>query len=454
MLITLRRLVTVLTLASAVISSTVEARKLSLIRDEEVETTIRAYATPIFRAAGLDPSQVRIHLVDDSSLNAFVAGGQRIFFHSGLLMATETPNQLIGIIAHETGHISGGHLARTHEALRDATAATILAMVLGGVAAAAGGGKGAGAVIAGAPTIGQSLLLRYTRTQERAADQAAIKILERTGNSSRGLLQFIQKLGDQELLVAASQDPYVQTHPLSQDRAQSLRTHVERSKLSGRVDPPGRLARHARLRAKLHAFIESHAVTLRRYPKSNSSLSARYARAIATYRHKSSADAVAMTEALIRDYPDDPYFRELKGQILVESGKVADGMRAYAEAVKRRPDSTLLRLGLAQAQVETQDPEAARSAIDNLELARRREPDNPSIWRWLASAYGMIGEEPRAALATAERYALLKRWREAGGQARRAMKGLAKATPSYLRASDIADVAKHESGRKDGGKQR
>ncbi len=426
---------------------------MSLIRDEEVETTIRAYATPIFQAAGLEASQVRIHIVQDSSLNAFVAGGQRIFFHTGLLLGTETPNQLIGIIAHESGHIAGGHLARTHEALRDATAATIIAIVLGGVAAAAGGGAAAGALIASGGAAGQSVFLRYTRTQEAAADQAAIKLMEQTGQSSLGLLQFIEKLGDQELLVAASQDPYVRSHPLSQDRAQSLRTHVSRSKLTGRVDRPAYVAMHARMRAKLYAFLESYAITLRRYPERDSSLPARYARAIATHRHKNSERAVELTDELIRDYPNDPYFWELKGQILVESGRVVEGMTAYEEAVRLRPDSTLLRVGLAQAQVESQDLESARAAIVNLDLARRREPDDPSIWRWLAAAHGTIGEEPRAALATAERYALLNRWREAGGQARRALKGFSPGSPSYLRAQDIATVAAHKT-RRDGGGRR
>ncbi len=426
---------------------------MSLIRDEEVESTIRAYATPIFQAAGLEASQVRIHIVQDSSLNAFVAGGQRIFFHTGLLLGAETPNQLIGIIAHETGHIAGGHLARTHEALRDATAATIIAVVLGGVAAAAGGGAAAGAIIIGSGAAGQSVFLRYTRTQEAAADQAAIKLLEQTGQSSLGLLQFIEKLGDQELLVAASQDPYVRSHPLSQDRAQSLRTHVSRSKLTGRLDRPAYVAMHARMRAKLYAFLESYAITLRRYPERDSSLPARYARAIATHRHKNSERAVELTDELIREHPNDPYFWELKGQILVESGRVVEGMTAYEEAVRLRPDSTLLRVGLAQAQVESQEPAAARAAIVNLELARRREPDDPSIWRWLAAAHGMIGEEPRAALATAERYALLNRWREAGGQARRALKGFSPGSPSYLRAQDIANVAAHKTRRDRGGRR-
>ncbi len=443
-----------MTLTAVLLSSTAEAQRLSLIRDEEVETTIRDYATPIFRAAGLDPEAVRIHIVRDTALNAFVAGGQRIFLHTGLLMEAETPNQLIGIIAHETGHISGGHLARSHEALRDATAATILAVVLGGIAAAAGGGPGAGAVIAGAPAAGHSVFLRYTRTQEGAADQAALKILDQTGHSARGLLQFIQKLGDQELLVSASQDPYVRTHPLTRDRAQSLRTHVERSPNSATLDSPQRLAKHARMRAKLHAFLEGYAITLRRYPKSDTSLPARYARAIATHRHRRSDDAVRMTEALIAAFPKDPYFWELKGQILVESGKVEPGMHAYAEAVKLHPKSTLLRLGLAQAQVETQQPEAARAAIANLEIARQREPEDPAVWRWLAAAHGAVGEDALAALATAERYALINRWREAGGQARRALKGLSSGTPSWRRASDIAQVAEQKARKKDGSVRR
>jgi predicted Zn-dependent protease len=390
--------------------------------------------------AGLEASSVRVHLVRDNTLNAFVAGGQNIFFNTGLLLAADSPNQVIGVIAHETGHISGGHLARTQDALRGASAPAILAMVLGAAAMAAGAGDAGAAVIAGGAQVAQRSLLSYTRTQEGAADQAALSFLEQTQQSARGLMEFLDKLGDQEALQATSQDPYVRTHPLSRERIETIRAHLERSRYSAAKDPPAFLAAHARMKAKLHGFLDPPEATFRRFPETDASLPARYARAIALHQARRFDEAVAAADSLISEHPQDPYFHELKGQILLEAGRVDEAVAPYAESVRLSPDDALLRLNLGQAQVSARSDAWVKAAIQNLELAARDDPRDATAWRWLAQAYGRDGQEAMAALATAERYLLTGDFKGAALQADRAARTLPEG-PSRLRALDLKEAA-------------
>ncbi|MFQ5958858.1 MAG: M48 family metallopeptidase, partial [Alphaproteobacteria bacterium] len=246
-----------------------EGARISFIRDAEIENTIRTYATPLFTAAGFDADQVRVLIVNDSRLNAFVAGGMNLFLNTGLLLASESPEQVIGVIAHETGHIAGGHLARTQDALRGASAAAILAYVLGAAAIAAGSAEGGAAVIAGGQSIAQQTFLQYSRSQEQAADQFAVSVLDATGQSAEGLLQFLEILGDQEVLLTSSQDPYLRTHPLTRDRIGFLRHHVQISPFSGRAPPPAFVEAFARMQAKLRGFLDPPERTLARYPASD-----------------------------------------------------------------------------------------------------------------------------------------------------------------------------------------
>lgn len=425
------------------------ARSVQLIRDAEIEATIRTYATPLFEAAGLDPRAVEVLIVDDTTLNAFVAGGQKIFVNTGLLLAAETPNQLIGVLAHETGHIAGGHLARTHEALKNASAQSILALILGGAAAAAGAGDAAAAIITGGASLSQRTFLQYTRAQEGVADQAAVRYLEITGQSPVGLMEFIETLGDQELLVASSQDPYVRTHPLSQERVESLRAQVATSRYRDAKDPPDFIILHERMRAKLFGYLNGLVQTLRKYPESDVSLPARYARAIAYHRAHKTQTALEVLAGLLAEAPDDPYFHELKGQILLESQQVEAAIPAYARAVELQPDDGQLRLGLGQAQASSASAEYVKEAVENLKAAAAIEPRNPTAWRWLATAYARDEQLAMAALATAERYALTGEYRDALLQANRALKGLPRGSPSYLRAEDLERLAKQRLEKQD-----
>lgn len=425
-----------------------QARSFSFIRDAEIEDTIRLFGAPLFAAAGLEPSAVRVYLVKDPSLNAFVAGGQKIFINTGLLIASDNANQVIGVIAHETGHITGGHLARAQDALRDASAQSIMAFVLGAAAAAAGQGGAGQAIIAGGTQLAQRSFLKYSRVQESSADQAALTMLERTGQSANGMLVFFDKLGDQEALLSASQDPYVRTHPLTRDRVDTIRAHVARSANSNVPERPEFVVRHNRMRAKLIAFLRSPTTTFRKYPANDHSLWGRYARSIARHKKRETDKALALIEGLLAEHPMDPYFHEFHGQILLESGNAEAAVAPYERAVALRPNEVLLRIGLGQAQVSVENDRHIKAAVENMRRAVQLAPGNPSAWRWLGMAHGRLGNIGLAALATAERYLLTGKFRDAGGQAARAERALAKGTPGWLRAQDLKSAAEQAAKRR------
>ena len=438
----LARSVALLLFAVAVtLGSTAWAAKIAFIRDAEIETTIRNYATPLFTAAGLDANAVRVYLVNDRALNAFVAGGMNLFLNTGLLTRVESPNQLIGVIAHETGHIAGGHLARTEEALRGATAATILVYVLGAAAAVAGSGDAAVAIIAGGTSIGQQSFLQYSRTQERSADQFAVTTLDRTGQSSRGLLAFLEILGDKDVLPTSQQAEYARTHPLAQDRVNFVRNHVAGSQFSDVQDTQENLIAFHRMQAKLRGFLDPTGRVLKRFPETDTSVEARYARSVAYYRRVEIPSALAEVDSLIDEDPADPFFHELKGQILFENGRIIEAAASYQAAVDRLPASPLLRVGLAQALIEVGDPALLGAARDHLETAVSLNRDNATAWRHLSIVYGRSDEPGRSALASAEYALLTGRYKDALRFADRADNFLPFGSPTQLRVEDIRYTA-------------
>ena len=423
-----------------------QQQRISLIRDAEIETIIRGYATPIFEAAGLSASDVRIHLVNDQRLNAFVANGLNLFIHTGLIQRTDDPTQLIGVIAHETGHISGGHLVRVRDEMSNAVVQTLLGAALGAAAALASGEGGVGAAIAmGTQEMARRNFLQYSRSQESSADQAALRYLDATGLSARGLLQFLEVLGEQELLSSTRQDPYLRTHPITQERIDSTREHVARSRYSDAPAPAEWREAHARIRAKLDGFLYPPQTTLARYKPEDRSLGARYARSIAYYRQADLANALPMIDALIAESPRDPYFHELRGQMLFENGRVVESIPSYERAVQLLPGSPLLRQELARASIETQDAGRLKQAISHLNEATRLEPGSPWTWRLLGIAYGKDGQMGMASLALAESALLRGARNEARSQAERAQRALQEGSASWLRADDIKRAAQERS---------
>jgi predicted Zn-dependent protease len=413
----------------------------NFIRDTEIEADIRTMVTPIWKAAGLEPSALHVYLIEDKQLNSFVAGGQNEFIYSGLIMRADTPNQLLGVLAHETGHIAGGHLTRFQEAARNASIEGIIAMVLAAAATVAGRGSGGGGAFLGAEGVAQRAFAQYSVTQEASADQAALTFLDRSGQSSRGLLQFFQVLQGEELLAGARQDPYLRTHPLTEQRIEYVRNHVEHSRFSDAPDTAANIEMLKRIKVKLGAFTAPPSSTLAAYPETDQSVLARYARAIAYYRIPKLDKALPIIDGLIRDYPKDPYFRELKGQMLFENGRIADAAQPYEEAVRLAPAAPLLRISLAQVYVESNDPKVNKRAIAYLNDALRSEDKETTGWHLLATAYGRDSQMGMAALALAEEGLAAGKKKDATQQASRAKALLLKNSAAYSRAEEIGREA-------------
>ena len=410
------------------------AQAANAIRDAEIENDIRTLSRPIWRAAGLDPGDVGIYLIQDSQLNSFVAGGQAIFINTGLITRAETANQLIGVIAHETGHITGGHILRAKEAMRNASIEAIIAMVLGAAASVAGG---SGAPLLGAMGVAQRSFLQFSVAQESTADHAALNYLDRACLSARGLLRFFEILQTTELLAGDRQDAWSRTHPLTAMRAQTVRDHVQRARCSDAPDPPGSAELLRRIHVKLHAFLDPPNSTLASHPESDRSELARYARAIAYYRTPDLGRALPTVDGLIRDFPNNPYYRELKGQMLFENGRLREAIRPYEDAVRLAPSAALLRISLSQVYIETGDPALNKRAIAYLNDASREEGRDSQVWRFLAIAYGRDNQMGMAALSLAEQAFAHRNKKSAMQEATRAQRLLARNTPAYSRAEDI-----------------
>jgi predicted Zn-dependent protease len=417
------------------------AQNLSLISDAETERMIRGFAAPVFAAAGLTTDSVSVHIVNDPALNAFVAGGQRIFLFTGLLIEADHPGQIIGVLAHETGHISGSHLARTQDALRGANAIAVVAAVLGVAAAVAGGAAAGAAVLASGTQIAGQSVLQYSRAQESAADQAAVRFLENTGQSSRGLIEVMKKLGDQEALLRRDQTSYGRSHPLSRDRILALESLIDRSSSRASIPTPKQVAMFDRVRAKVLAF-QDPKKAMREYLDTDASVPARYARAIAHHQLTNPTRAVAEIDSLIADYPDDPYFHELKGQILFENGGRSTAIPPHREAVRLAPQEPLLRLALGQSLVAINDPALTREAIIHLEEAVRIDRALTGAWGQLAIAYGRDGQLGMSSLASAEQAMGAGRLGDARGHATRGERLLPVGSPGQLRAQDILSAVK------------
>ncbi|MCB1493379.1 MAG: M48 family metalloprotease, partial [Rhodobiaceae bacterium] len=378
----------------------------------------------------------------------FVADGRRMFINVGTLMKTDRPNEVIGVIAHEAGHIAGGHLARTREQLAKTQTAAIIAMLLGAaaVAAAAAAGSGGvagqagGAAALGGRQIAERSFLAYRRSEERNADLAAVNYLNATGQSGKGMLDVFQQFSDQSVFTSRFTDPYVVSHPMPRDRIATLENVVKSSPYYATADDPALQARHNLVKAKLYGFLESPQAVFRRYPPSDDSLPARYARAIARFRTADIRAAIKDIDGLIKSQPRNPYFQELKGQALMESGRPRDAIAPLQLAVKLAPDAGLIRILLGQAQVASNDNRMLDAAIANLRNGLKSEPEAANGFRQLAIAYGRRNQTAEASLASARAYAIEGQMDLARQQAARAKKLFKHGSPGWLQADDILSI--------------
>lgn len=413
-------------------------RPISLIRDTEIENYLKEWALPVIKAADLDPASVNIILVQDSNVNAFVAGGQNIFLYTGLLMKSKSPDEVIGVIAHELGHIRGGHLIRGRDAMETASYEAMLGSILGiGVAILSGQGGAAGAIASGSQGMALNKYLNFSRIQESSADQAALGFLERARLTPNGLIAFMQRLADEELVPSAQQSEYVRTHPLTRDRVESLEAGSRSSKYLNTASAARWKDQHARMLAKLTGFVTPEYVVWN-YSERDASLYARYARGIAAYRQNKVQEALGLTDSLLKDEPKNPYFLELKGQMLSEFGRPDEAVPYYKQAVALDPSSGLIRTAYAHNLIATAaGPQQLETAITQLERAKQDEPRSAGIHRLLATAYGKTGDESMARLHLAEEALLQRRYPQAKMNAEAAAAQLPRSSGPWIRAQDI-----------------
>jgi predicted Zn-dependent protease len=428
--------------AAVVMTATVQAQ--SMLRDAETEQLMKDMTTPIFKAANIPPNAVNLFLLNDSSINAFVTGGQNIFMHSGLIMKADNAGQVIGVYAHETGHISGGHLYRFDEGTKGATGISLLSMLLAAGAIAAGAGDAGIAIMQGGQALAYGSFFAFTRSQESSADQAGATFLQKSGQSGKGMLEFFEKLQTQEYRLGIPQESYFRSHPLSADRIESLEQRVEESPYFENKSDADIEYRFQRVKAKLSGFINEPVRTFQQYPESNTSEYAHYARAYAWHKQGDVARARAEMQALLNKRPNDPYYLELMGQVLLESGQVADALPYLRQAISLVPNEPLIQSTLGHALISTEDDKNFAEARTILEKSVRLDAENPFAWYQLGIVYSRTGDEPRAALASAERFSRNGQVPEAAANARRAVAGLTRNTPEWTRASDILVIAENE----------
>ena len=420
----------------------------SLLRDTEIEETLREFSDPLLRAGGLSPASVDLYLVNDPELNAFVTRGQNIFLHSGLILRADTPNELKGVIAHEAGHIVGGHIVRSDYGNRSAYGAMLLAAGVGLAAILAGEPGAGGLIIGGSQQFAAVESLAYSRVNESSADQYAANFLEQTGQSGQGLIDFFENFRAQEVLSQSRRYKYFRSHPLSADRIDSLRERVAESEHANRKDSEADQFRHDMMRAKLRGFLDSPQQVFNRFPPSDTSMPARYARSVAYFRGADLAGAIREIDTLIADEPDNPYFHELKAQILYESGQREDAIPSARMALSLKPDAPLLKVALAQSLIETDRKEELGEAVDLLKSVVVETPRHAWAWSLLSRAYGQLNEPALAKYASAEQYYAIGDLESARSFAGRAQKDLPRDIPQWRRASDIIVVAEAQLDRR------
>jgi predicted Zn-dependent protease len=419
-----------------------------ILRDTEAEQLLRDYTRPVLRAAGLEKQNIQMVIINDSSFNAFVADGRRIFVNYGALMQSETPNQIIGVLAHETGHLAGGHLAKLREQLAQAQTQMIIAMLLGAGAMVAGarggtnnGLAGAGAAAVAAPQeVIRRTLLSYQRQQEENADRAGVKFLTATGQSAKGMYDTFKRFTDESLFAARGADPYMMSHPMPADRVSALAEIARSSPYWDKKDDPALQLRHDMVRAKISAFMERPDTVYRRYPSSNTSLAARYARSISTYLHGDLRSALAQIDGLIQAQPNNAYFYELRGQALLEGGRPAEAIAPLRKAVQLSGNAPLIAMLLGQALVATTNNAYTDEAINILRTAVARESEAPIGYIQLAMAYGRKGDYAQADLASAQAAYLRGDSKTARELASRAKTRFAIGTPGWVKADDIVSA--------------
>jgi len=439
--------ISALTLFTPTLITPANAQGISILRDSEIEEWIADYSFPIFEAAQLDPESIEFLIIGDPTPNAF-ASGRTMGIFTGLITTADTPNQIEGVIAHEAGHMAGGHGPRRAEAYAKASRPIILSLVLAAAAVAAGAPEAGIGLLGLGQQIGTVNALTYTRGQEASADQAAVSYLNTVGHSSAGLVEFFGKLRNTQIISARRINPYLQSHPLANQRVTALTERVNASPYIEVKDDQAAIDRLRLVQAKIKGFLQGPKFTLREYPFSDHSDPGRYARAVAFYRSSDIDRALIEINALLEKHPDNPYFQELKGQMLFEFGRVSESVEPHRRSVELAPTKALLRVNLGRALLATNNLTQVEEAVTVLKSAVQLEPDNSFGWYELARAHGFMGDEGKALLCTAESHYSAGSKPDAAQFARRSIKYFDRGTPEWQQAQDIIVAVTNEGARR------
>lgn len=426
--------------ATLCLAASMTAAAQGLIRDAEIETTLRNWTNPILEVAGLNPDDVGLYIINDPSLNAFVANGQNIHLHTGLLIAAETPGQLKGVIAHETCHIACGHSVSRTRAADVASRPALVSIGLGVLAIAAGAGDAGAALIASSQQFAALNFFVHTRAEESMADAAAVTYLAELGESPAGIVEFFDKYRYQEVLSEARRYPYFRSHPLASDRIRTTRALAEDTGLMDVPTSPEDQRAFDLMQAKLIGFIEPLARVYQKYPIGDDSEPARYARAIAAMQNSDLTTSLKEINSLLEDFPENPYYWEVKGQALFEMGRPADSVEPHAKSLEFLPGQPLLLINYARSLIARGNEGDLEAGEDALRDALIKEPDNSFAWQQLAIALEKQGKRPEAELATAESAYNIGDYPRAYHFAGRALEELPRNTSEARRAHDIRNV--------------
>jgi predicted Zn-dependent protease len=416
---------------------------IGILRDTETEEMLRSYETPLARAAGLNPIP-KVWLIGDDEINAFASygeDGENIFIFSGILLWLHTPNELIGVMAHETGHISAGHLSRGQYGMKKAMIPMLLSLIAGVGAMIAGAGEVGMAIMGIGQAYAMGQFAAFTRVQESTADQIAAKLLLATHQSPMGMYHTFQRFANEEAMSAYKLDKFAVDHPSGQDRVFDLNDMVEQSPYREVQDSPEVLHTFQMVQAKLAGFVLPVKDALIRFPESDNSEPARYARSMAYLRQPNLVKAMGAINSLIAEEPNNPYFYEARGQIYMSMAKPAQAIPDYQKSVSLRPRAPQLLLALATAQIATENDAMAQPALANLKAAILVEDDDVFTWFETAQAYSMLKNEPMANLATAEQWYIVGDMRRAVVFATRARGKLPQGSADWQRANDIIGAA-------------
>ena len=427
-------------LAAATLLVAQPAAAQSILRDAETEQLLQDMVDPLVVAAGMPRGSVEVVLIGDPSMNAFVQQGQRIYVHSGLINAADSANEVEGVLAHELGHITGGHVIRFYEGYGKAVKISMLSLLASLAAMAAGAGEASAGIMALGSQAALGSLLTFTRAQESSADAAGATYLAGAGISGKGSLAFFGKLQNREFRYGYSQDEeqtYSRTHPLSGDRIAYLRDRYEKDPAWNKPTDPDIEARFQRVKAKLYGYLAKPADTLRSYPAYVNTVPAHYARAYAYHKDARMAEAIRETDALLASDPDNPYFLELKGQVLLESGKPDLALEPLREATRLTNNNPLIAGTFGHALVATENGKHLDEAETVLRAAVAKDRENPFAWYQLGMVYGAKGDLPRARLASAEQQIMVGATAEALRNSDAALKALPEYSPDWIRAQDV-----------------